>query len=167
MDKVEKTLRKGVPLLVVLSGFLLLPPVTLSSPHAAFDILRNPGRATVAAGPTESRPVDIEYFDAHPINLGMKILWCVFSDKDVDGFRIYRMAENSADLFVVNKRGLIPAWQQNYLDGDLVPETTYRYLLGVVFDDGSEFFSQPIEAKSSTSVNGWAVSASYMTNHPK
>jgi hypothetical protein len=157
---VRTALRRAITLLVVLFGFLTLPGLTSSSPHSALDILRNSVRTTPTTNPDASRPVDIEYFDAHPIYSGMKILWCVFSDKDVDGFRIYRMADNSTDLSVVNRRGLIPAWQQNYLDGDLAPSTTYRYLLGVVFDDGSEVFSQPVEAKSSQSANGLAVTIS-------
>jgi hypothetical protein len=145
----KTTPRSTALLLVVLSGFLATPHGSVSSPHAAMGLLRNSISGTGDPRHTEGHPVDIEYFDAHPIRTGMKILWCVFSDDDVDGFRIYRMAENSSYLFIVNKRGLIPAWQQNYLDGDLAPSTTYRYLLGVVFNDGSEFLSQPIEAKTS------------------
>jgi hypothetical protein len=97
----------------------------------------------------QAAPTAIEYFDAHAMRSGIKLLWCVFSDKDVDGFQLYRMAEDDSYISVINKRGLIPAWHQNFVDSELAPSTTYRYLLGVVFSDGSESLSQPIVVRSS------------------
>jgi hypothetical protein len=127
---------------------MILPKGTASSPHSALDILRNNILFMTSDRKDQATPVPVEYFDAQSTRPGIKLLWCVFSDKDVDGFRIYRMARNDSYLFVVNRRGLIPAWHQSYLDNELSPSTTYRYVLGVVFSDGSEFLSQPVEATS-------------------
>lgn len=118
-------------LLVVLCSCLLFyPPSISSSPQSA--------------------PCAIECLDAHTLRSGIKLVWCVFSEKDIEGFRIYRMTENDASLVVVNRRGLIPAWQQSYVDMDLAPSTNYRYVLGVVFEDGNECLSEPVEARSSS-----------------
>ena len=164
MLKLATTPPRRVLLLIVLCSFLLIPMETPSSAGAALDILQKSIATTPYIPHGENHPVDVEYFDAQTITTGIKILWCVFSDRDVDGFRIYRMAEDSSYLCVVNKRGLIPAWQQNYLDDDLIPSTVYRYLLAVVFDDGSEFVTQPVEAKSSKqAMSGLSVSVSDCT----
>jgi hypothetical protein len=109
----------------------------------------------------QTAPVVVESFDAHSTRAGIKLLWRVFSDRDVEGFRIYRIAKNDSYLFVVNSRGLIPAWQQSFLDSEVTPATTYQYLLGVVFSDGSEFISHPVEvttpARSSTAMSVLAL----------
>jgi hypothetical protein len=59
------------------------------------------------------------------------------------------MSDGDVALTVVNKRGLIPAWHQDYLDTDVAPSTDYRYVLGIVFEDGMEYLSQPVGARSS------------------
>ena len=96
----------------------------------------------------QTAPSAIEYFDGYSQRVGIKLLWSVISEKDVEGFQLYRMAAADAYITVVNKRGLIPAWHQNFLDDDLTPATSYRYLLGVVFSDGTEFLSQPVDVRS-------------------
>ena len=144
------TIMPGIMLfLVVLLGSLtLLPRNIASSTHSALELLRYTIRVATNDHQNQSKPVAVEYFDAHSQRAGVKLQWCVFSEKDVDGFRIYRMASDESYLFVVNRNGLIPAWHQDYLDSETAPSTTYRYVLGVVFDDETEFLSQPIEAKS-------------------
>jgi hypothetical protein len=137
-------------LLVVLCSCLLFcPPSTSSSPQSA--------------------PCSIECLDAHTLRSGIKLVWCVFSEKDIDGFRIYRMAENDATLVVVNRQGLIPAWQQSYVDTDLAPSTNYRYVLGVVFENGNECLSEPVEARSSNESHPLVprVLTGVTCNHPK
>jgi hypothetical protein len=93
----------------------------------------------------DSAPVTIEYFRASPAPSAVRLVWSVFSDKDVAGFRIYRASRNDGYV-VVTGSGLIPAWHQEHVDAGLASSTLYRYVLGVVFADGSEFLSQAIEA---------------------
>jgi len=110
--------------------------------------LRNTIRGLSQDRERQSAPCSIEYFEAHTIQSGIELVWGVFSEKDIDGFRIYRMAENDAVLVVVNKHGLIPAWHQSFEDTDLTSSTNYRYVLGVVFEDDTEYLSEPVEARS-------------------
>ena len=134
--------------LVVLCSYLLLySPSASSSPQSA--LLRNAIRGLSTDHKRQSAPCSIEYFEAHTLQSGIKLVWAVFSDKDIDGFRIYRLSEKDVSLVVVNKRGLIPAWHQNFVDTDLTPSTDYRYVLGVVFEDDTEYLSEPVEARSS------------------
>ncbi len=156
-------------LFVLCSCLLFYPPSTSSSPQSALRILRNTIRSVSPNHQGQSAPCSIEYLEAHTLRLGIKLVWCVFSEKDIEGFRIYRMAQNDASLVVVNKRGLIPAWHQSYVDTDLAPSTNYRYVLGVVFDDGTECLSEPMEARSSS--ESYPLSLRVLSkatyNHPK
>lgn len=148
MSRFKNTLISSALFLVVLCTCLLsLPSHTASSPQFALGLLHTAFRDSDRSDGNNTRPTAIEYFDALGIRAAVKLVWNVFSEKDVEGFRIYRMADNDSQLFVVNKRGLIPAWRQTYVDTELASSTTYRYVLGVVFDDGSEVFSQPAAAK--------------------
>jgi len=147
MDRRSRIPQHIALFLVVLCCLLLsFPTLTSSSPQSAVRMLGNALPRT--SQKDQTAPTAIEYFDAHTIRSGIKLLWCVFSDKDVDGFRLYRMAEDDSYISVINKRGLIPAWHQNFIDSELLPSTTYRYLLGVVYSDGSESLSQPIAVRS-------------------
>jgi len=156
-----KNKRNGsISFLVVLCACLLsVPSQTASSPQSAFGLLQTAFREIDRAAIDKARPTAIEYFDALGVRAAVKLVWNVFSEKDVEGFRIYRMADNDSQLSVVNKRGLIPAWRQTFLDTELTSSTTYRYILGVVFDDGSEIFSQPAAAKPSKA--SFVVEASF------
>jgi len=146
MNLLTGTARRVALFLVVLCvGVVFSPPGISSSPWSALTILRN----TVSSGePEQSAPCSIEYFEAHPERPGIKLVWCVFADKDIEGFQIYRTSERDAALVVVNKRGLIPAWHQSCTDTDVAPATNYRYVLGVVFEDGTESLSEPAAARS-------------------
>ncbi len=151
MNRLERMCSWAALFLIVLSCVLLvLPKSPLSSPRSTVDPLRKAILPTSRATYTQTAPLVVEYFDAHPAGSDIELLWRVFSDRDVEGFRLYRVSETDTHLFVVNKRGLIPAWQQLFLDKELPAETTYQYLLGVVFSDGSEFISYPVQATTAS-----------------
>ena len=148
MDPASKTSKQSLLFLVVLCGALLgFPHGLSSSPQAGLGVLSTIAKKSKTHR-NNSAPSGIEYFDGYSQRVGIKLLWSVFSEKDVEGFQLYRMAADDSYVTVVNKRGLIPAWHQNFLDDDLTPATSYRYLLGVVFSDGTEFLSQPVDVRS-------------------
>ncbi len=154
-------------LVVLCSCLLFYSPGVSSSPQSA--LLRNTIRGLSPDHQKQSAPSLIEYFEAHTLRSGIELVWGVFSEKDIDGFRIYRMSESDASLVVVNKQGLIPAWHQSFVDTDLAPSTHYRYVLGVVFEDDTEYLSEPVEARSSEKT--WSLSLRVLANaandHPK
>lgn len=117
-----------------------------ASTSSATDVPRSASRVAGRERPNETAPVVIEYFHAYSATAAIRLAWGVFSEKDVAGFRIYRMSRSDASYVVVSGNGLIPAWHQEYSDREVTPSTLYRYVLGVVFSDGSEFISQAVEA---------------------
>ncbi|MDH3214853.1 MAG: hypothetical protein OEN01_01015 [Candidatus Krumholzibacteria bacterium] len=141
-----KTLIRVLLLLMVLFGSsLIFPSNIVSSPHSALHRLTENIRAMGQATVNQSAPNCIEYFDARLTSTGIELMWCAFSERTIEGFVLYRMAAGDSDLFIINRNGLIPAWHQSYTDSGLSANTTYRYLLGVMFADGSESLSQPVE----------------------
>ncbi len=117
-----------------------------STSSSANDVQRSATRVAGRERPNETAPLVIEYFHAYPATATIRLVWGVFSEKDVAGFRIYRMSRSDASYVVVSGNGLIPAWHQEYSDREVTPSTLYRYVLGVVFSDGSEVISQAVEA---------------------
>jgi len=92
-----------------------------------------------------SAPVLIQYFGANNSPSGVELVWSAFSDHQVRGFRLYRQADDEAYFGLVNTNGLVPLWQQSYVDIDVMPSTTYYYILSVVMVNGQEYLSQPIK----------------------
>jgi hypothetical protein len=92
-----------------------------------------------------SEPADVEFFNAHEVMAGVELTWMATSEKDIDGFRIYRRKSSQPFYLMVNTDGLISAWRFEYVDGGPERGQKYLYVLGVVHADGSEQFSQPVE----------------------
>jgi hypothetical protein len=86
---------------------------------------------------------------ANAVASDVELTWAAFSDKDIDGFRIYRREQNESYFLLINTQGLIPAWHQDYTDGELPSASIYQYVLGVVTSDGDEALSQPVEVTTS------------------
>ena len=104
--------------------------------------------ARSAHHPIHARPAAIQYFDARPHGAEVELVWCCFSDKDTRGFRVYRRDQSSSYFSLVNREGLLQPWRQNYLDTDVASASGYQYVLAVVYADGTEFLSQPIEVRT-------------------
>jgi hypothetical protein len=155
MGPESKVSRHSMLFLIVLCGALLCFPRGLtSSPLVGASVFAKFARTSNPRS-NQTAPSAIEYFDGYSQRVGIKLLWSVFSEKDVEGFQLYRMADDESYVSVINKRGLLPAWRQNFVDDDLKPATTYRYLLGVVFSDGTESLSQPVDVRSPKETIQW------------
>lgn len=92
-----------------------------------------------------SAPILIQYFGASNAPSGVELVWSALSDQNIRGFRLYRQADDEAYFGLVNRHGLVPLWQQSYVDADVVPVTTYYYILSVVLVNGQEYLSQPVK----------------------
>jgi hypothetical protein len=89
----------------------------------------------------ESAPVLIQYFDAQLMSSGVELSWFAVSEKDIEGYRIYRRETDEAFLWLVNEDGLLAPWQVTFMDGSIARDVSYEYVLGVVHADQSEFLS--------------------------
>ena len=134
--------------LIVLASSLLLHPPACEASQLDDHISVFGGIDLLVESTRTSTPSIIEYFEARGVDIRVQLDWIAFGD-DVDGFRIYRRSAGSAIFLLVNREGLIPAWFQQYLDRGLSPSTSYQYILGVVFADGSELLSHPVETSTS------------------
>ena len=148
MSTISTRMSRWTPsFLVVLCGALMLLPSYSSGSKSSVK------SASEAAGTQSSTnasgPVFIIHFDGHGATAGIELSWSVFSEKDMLGFTLYRADRDGSNFTLVNEEGLIPRWRWMYVDGDLEPSMTYRYVLCVVHQDGSEFLSHPIEVTSS------------------
>lgn len=92
----------------------------------------------------------IQSFFARPAGAGIELSWEILTDENILGHRVYRSAGADDDLGLLNTDHLIPASARAYLDEDVEPGQTYRYVLGVVRDDGTELRS-PVETASTRS----------------
>jgi hypothetical protein len=122
-------------------------------PTGLYDVVvRNPdGQEAVLAGGFRVKrivPVFIEAFDARPTDEGIELEWDIWSDEDVDGFRISRrMMDGSQETYLLDGR-LIEPGLRRLLDDSVQPATEYEYSLVVVFDGGTEQVSRESRATS-------------------
>lgn len=135
-----------VPLfLVVLSGFLFTMPGngTASRNARVQDRFGNSDFEGPQPG-VESAAVLIQYFDAQLMSGGVELSWFAVSEKDVEGYRIYRRDTDEAFFWLVNEDGLLAPWQATFMDGSITRDISYEYVLGVVHADQSEFLSHVV-----------------------
>jgi hypothetical protein len=81
-------------------------------------------------------------FAAHAVDAGVELVWTLFADEAVRGFRIYRAGGDIPGEVVLNGGRLIAPHARHYTDATAAPGVEYRYSLGVVTEDGSEVRSQ-------------------------
>jgi hypothetical protein len=93
-------------------------------------------------------PTLINAFAAWAVDGGIELMWNVFSDEGIKGYRIYRSAEGEAVNTVVNPEGLIPPAATKYIDDDVRSGKSYRYTLGVVQEDGYEVRSRTVTVQT-------------------
>jgi hypothetical protein len=84
----------------------------------------------------------ISSFVVDAIDGGVRLIWEVFSDDEVQGYRIYRAMESNSSAELVNPEGLIPPETRMFVDDGVRYGRAYDYTLGVVQEDGSEIRSQ-------------------------
>lgn len=75
----------------------------------------------------------------------VELAWNVIIDEALDGFRIYRRQAGSGRDISITRDDLIPRDKRNYMDRDVRPGESYRYVISAVRTDGSELMSRPIE----------------------
>jgi hypothetical protein len=88
-------------------------------------------------GPTSA--VLIASFEAVVGTRGVEISWRIASADGLLGFNVYR-SESETGYERLNPRALLSASATSFLDAEVRPGRTYRYLLGAVDSDG-EFLS--------------------------
>jgi hypothetical protein len=97
-----------------------------------------------------SAPSELEYFYAREVTTGVELSWMAVSEKDIEGFKLYRRERGVPIYLLVNNEGLIHRWRYDFVDGDPKKGHTYLYVLGVVHGDGSEQISRPVEITMSS-----------------
>jgi hypothetical protein len=103
----------------------------------------------------------VQSFDARSLESGVQLAWVIEADEEIEGFRIYRGADERSPHELVNTDGLIPIESRSFLDGDVSGSgATYWYTLAVVTADGSEVLSQTVTVRTS------GRSLALRQNHP-
>ncbi|HEX5130925.1 MAG TPA: FlgD immunoglobulin-like domain containing protein [Candidatus Krumholzibacteria bacterium] len=84
----------------------------------------------------------ISRFDARVTRGGVQLTWSIIADELVRGYRVYRTGPDGTE------RALSPdalaATESSLFDRDVVPGTTYTYVLGAIGEDGGETRSVPV-----------------------
>lgn len=135
----------GVRTFVAVALGLALQPGVDVPQKAAQSVGATPASGSAVA----SAPADVEFFRAHEITAGVELSWMAASEKDIDGFKVYRREPSIPLYLLLNNEGLINPWRFDYIDGSPQRGHTYLYVLGVVHSDGSEQLSQPAEITTS------------------
>ncbi|NIO29721.1 MAG: M6 family metalloprotease domain-containing protein [Candidatus Latescibacteria bacterium] len=79
------------------------------------------------------------------VDNGIELIWAVYTDESIDGFKLYRCEESSSREISIPEYGLIPPERRRYVDEKVRPGETYSYVLSAVRPDGSELRSLPVE----------------------
>lgn len=86
-------------------------------------------------------PVLVQRFDAEAAGDHVRLLWDIFADEPVDGYRIYRSDDGAGMRPVTNV--MLAKESTGYDDYAVVPGAAYEYLLAVVLPDDREIVSPP------------------------
>jgi hypothetical protein len=92
-------------------------------------------------------PVFMTNFQATAIESGVKLIWDVFTDESIDGFKLYRKAAGSSRDFEVVESAINSEMRQ-YIDSGIKPGHTYKYFLSALLSNGSEVRSQEVTVTS-------------------
>lgn len=134
----------GLLLLIVGSCYALFADVPDLMARASGTVIKSARTVAHGARDPQSAPDPVEYFNAYAASSSVDLDWHVVSERNVDGFRIYRQGDSTAYV-LINRDGLIPVWQDQYNDAHVKSNRDFSYVLGVVLSDGSEFLSQPVQ----------------------
>ncbi len=90
-------------------------------------------------------PVYFKEFRAIQIDAGVELTWDVSSDEPIDGFRLHRRVAGSDRELSIPPHELIPWGERRYVDSDVHPGESYRYVLAAVRPDGSGLMSYAVD----------------------
>ena len=76
-------------------------------------------------GPTS--PVAIAMFEAATASRGIELHWTIASAEGLEGFNVYRSADQKTGFVRLNDGGLVGPSETSYLDTEIEPATTYWY----------------------------------------
>ncbi len=88
--------------------------------------------------------VAITSFDCSYTGEAVSLSWSVNASAPFLGYNIYRSGGDSENFDKINSELLAPENSYTYTDEDVLPGTSYRYLLGALDADGSEWLSAEI-----------------------
>jgi hypothetical protein len=137
-------------------GGLLCLAVLCDSANGFSSAVSVPNNATQCArydipGPRPARAAEtvfFQYFEGHSGVSGVNLNWAVYTEKDVEGFRVYRRSDKDCCYSVVNDEGMIAAWRSSYNDDKAQNGRIYQYALSVVLSKDVEVLSTPIEVRT-------------------
>jgi M6 family metalloprotease-like protein len=121
-------------------------------PKGTYDfVVRNPdGQESVLPGAFEVRsivPVFIQAFGARATDEGIELAWEIWSDENVEGFKISRREKGSELETNLLDGRLLSADRREFIDDTVEPAAVYEYFLTVVLA-GNEQRSSGVSAKS-------------------
>jgi hypothetical protein len=93
-------------------------------------------------------PVWISGVAARAVGTGVDLRWKAASDQPIAGYHIYRSEDGRQEMVPLNNGQLLPPGTGAFLDSDVLPGQTYRYIVGVVAEDGSETRSREVSVKA-------------------
>jgi immune inhibitor A len=99
-------------------------------------------------------------FRLNAVDKGIELIWDVYTDESIDGFKLYRCEESSSREVSIPGYGLIPPERRYYVDVNVHPGETYYYALSAVRTDGSELRSRQVKISTKT------LSLALHQNHP-
>lgn len=83
-------------------------------------------------------------FRANRVPEGIELVWDVYADEPINGFRLYRREQTGNREVSIAGRDLIPPDVRHYVDEKIQLGNTYSYVLGAVRADGSELRSRSV-----------------------
>ncbi|UCD19945.1 MAG: T9SS type A sorting domain-containing protein [candidate division WOR-3 bacterium] len=93
---------------------------------------------TITVEPPQELAVLITHFEAIAIEGGVNVTWSIVTDEELAGFNLYRSTEQGSVGECINRYGLIPPSEMEYIDTSAKAGKSYYYTLGVIGTGGSE-----------------------------
>lgn len=95
-----------------------------------------------------STAVFIVSFECQVVPGGVELVWEIFADEPISGYRIYREREGEGTARLLNGGLLIAPDRTRYVDREFEPAATLLYTLGVLSEDGTERRSQVVRVST-------------------
>jgi hypothetical protein len=84
-------------------------------------------------------------FCGSTVDNGIELIWDVYADEPIDGFKLYRHQKSNNKEISIPGYGLIPQGRRRYVDEAVQPGEIYSYVLSAVRADGAEVKSVPVK----------------------
>jgi hypothetical protein len=94
---------------------------------------------------TPDEPVAVAFTDvqAQALDNAVRLGWEVFADEEITGFAVYREDVGARDAGVTAVSPLLGQDTREFLDTNVQPGVSYRYVVGALLPEGREIRSTP------------------------